>query len=279
MENSGRWLEARFVLNDIESDVMVALLSELPFNSFMEDGTELLAYIERSLLDDYVLSELKDITQNYNVSYTLADLPDKDWNKEWESNFDPVFVENICTIIAPFHENTKILGQRIVLSPKMAFGTGHHYTTHGMIVQMNNLDMKHKKVLDFGSGTGLLAIFASIKGASDILAIDIEPPSYDNMIENFELNNISNAKPALGGKEMIPVDMVFDVILANITANVILDSLFELARSLKSGGTILFSGFFESNLDDISQASAELCLIYVQHTVNGGWVVARFFKE
>ena len=125
----------------------------------------------------------------------------------------------------------------------------------------------------------MLAIFASIKGASDILAIDIEPPSYDNMIENFELNNISNAKPALGGKEMIPVDMVFDVILANITANVILDSLFELARSLKSGGTILFSGFFESNLDDISQASAELGLTYVQHTVNGGWVVARFFKE
>ena len=146
-------------MNEMESDVLVALLSELPFNSFMEDGTELLAYIERSLLDTTVIHDLKDISESYNVSYTIISLPDKDWNKEWESNFDPVFVENICTIIAPFHENTKILGQRIVLSPKMAFGTGHHYTTHGMIVQMNNLDMKHKKVLDFGSGTGLLAIY------------------------------------------------------------------------------------------------------------------------
>ncbi len=279
MENNGRWLEARFVMNNMESDVLVALLSELPFNSFLEDGTELLAYIERNLLDDSVSQELKDLTEAYDVSYTLADLPDKDWNKEWESNFDPVFVEKICTIIAPFHENTQIIGKKIMLSPKMAFGTGHHNTTHGMIVQMNELDFKNKKILDFGSGTGLLAIFASMKGAGLITAIDIEPPSYDNMIENFELNNVKNADPILGDKEMIPVEMVFDIILANITANVILDSLYELARSLKNGGTILFSGFFESNLNDIRLASSELGLNYVKHSINGGWVVARFDKK
>jgi ribosomal protein L11 methyltransferase len=147
-----------------------------------------------------------------------------------------------------------------------------------MIVAMNALDMKNKDVLDFGSGTGLLAIFASMKGAATIVAIDIEPPSYDNMIENFELNNISNATVYLGGKEQIPPDKKFDIILANITANVILECLEELAKALNKGGTILFSGFFESNLQDIEAECKTLELHYINHTVNGGWVVAAFEK-
>jgi len=278
MENKGKWLEFRFSFKDVESDVLVALLSELPFNSFMEDGEALLAYIERSYLNEDVEQELKELSEDYSFSYVMGELPDKDWNEEWESNFDPVFIDNICTIVAPFHKEVKIKGKKIILSPKMAFGTGHHHTTFGMISQMSKHDLKGKEVLDFGSGTGLLAIFASMIGAENILAIDIEAPSYDNMQENFELNEVSNATPVLGGKEKIPAKAEFDFVLANITANVILDSLDELAGSMKDNSVILFSGFFEKDLESIDEKCKSLDLEYISHEVYGGWVVAQFCK-
>lgn len=278
MDNKGRWLEFRFLLNDLESDVLVALLSELPFNSFMEDEEVLLAYIDREFYNDEFISELNIIAVTYNVPYQIEDLPDKDWNEAWESNFDPVFIPGICTIVAPFHKDVDIDGLKIVLAPKMAFGTGHHHTTHGMIVRMSELDLEGKEMMDFGSGTGLLAIYASMKGAKNILAIDIEGPSYDNMIENFELNKILNATPVHGGKEKIPSDVSFDIVLANITANVILDCMPELSGSIKYSGSILFSGFYEKELDQIKQKGEQFGLMYKEHSVGGKWVVATFLK-
>lgn len=278
MDNKGRWLEFRFLLNDLESDVLVALLSELPFNSFMEDDDALLAYLDRGDYNDGFISELNILAVTYNVPYKIEELPDKDWNEAWESNFDPVFIPGICTIVAPFHKDVEIDGLKITLAPKMAFGTGHHHTTHGMIVRMSKLELDGKEVMDFGSGTGLLAIFASMKGAENILAIDIEGPSYDNMIENFDLNNVTNATPIHGGKEKIPEESHFDIVLANITANVILDSLPELSASIKKGGTILFSGFYEKELGQIQSKGEESGLKYKEHIMDGEWVIATFIK-
>ena len=278
MDKKGKWLEFRFLLNDLEGDVLVALLSELPFNSFMEEEDVLLAYIDRESFDDDLMAELNLISVTYNVPYQIEDLPDKDWNEAWESNFEPVFIPGICTIVAPFHKDVEIDGLKIILAPKMAFGTGHHHTTHGMIVRMSQLDMNGKEVMDFGSGTGLLAIYASMRGADNILAIDIEGPAYDNMIENFELNHVLNATPVHGGKEKIPAGVSFDIVLANITANVILDCLPELAASLKKEGSILFSGFYEKELRQIQQKCEEFGLKFKEHSVNGGWVVATFMK-
>lgn len=279
MDNTGKWLELRFDFKNIESDVLVALLSEMPFNSFMEEEEQLLAYIERDYWNKEVENELKDLNESYQFTYNISALPDKDWNEEWESNFEPVFIDDICTIVAPFHKNVEIKGRKIILSPKMAFGTGHHHTTFGMIQQMSKLSLKERSLLDFGSGTGLLAIFASMKGAQDLIAIDIEAPSFDNMKENFALNEITNIIPVLGGKEQIPADKKFDIVLANITANVILDSIAELASSMKSGAIILFSGFFEKDLEAIAGKGSELGLNYEIHEVYGGWVVARFTRN
>lgn len=279
MERKNQWLEYKFDLNGIESDLLVALLADLPFNSFMEEEGYLLAYIEQKELDDAVENELHAIAGEYGTPFEVTEMEDRDWNEEWESNFQPVFIEDICTIVAPFHKDVAIRGMKIMLSPKMAFGTGHHYTTYGMIKAMSTIPVTGAKVLDFGSGTGLLAIFASMKGAYSIDAIDIEPPSYDNMQENFSLNSTGNIHPVLGGKEAIDKTGNYDLILANITANVITDSLDELSAALKPGGLILFSGFFEKDLEATREAAVIKKLQYTGHHINGGWVVATFEKS
>ncbi len=277
--NYPEWLECRFNPGNMEADTLVALIAGLPFNSFMEDDIFLLAYIGKNEFTDEVIKEVDDICAEFGISYEVNQMEQKDWNAEWEANFPPVVVKDICTIVAPFHTDAEIIGRKIVLSPKMAFGTGHHETTYGMIVKMDELDMRDKKVLDFGSGTGVLSIFASMKGANPIDAIDIEGPAYDNMLDNFKLNEIDNIVPILGGGEKIDADGLYEVILANITANVILDHLDILSVALKHEGTILFSGFLESDLPTIRIKAEKTGLRYIDHIVNGKWVVARFVKD
>ncbi len=277
--NYPEWLECRFNPGNMEADTLVALIAGLPFNSFMEDDIFLLAYIGKNEFTDEVIKEVDDICAEFGISYEVNQMEQKDWNAEWEANFPPVVVKDICTIVAPFHTDAEIIGRKIVLSPKMAFGTGHHETTYGMIVKMDELDMRDKKVLDFGSGTGVLSIFASMKGANPIDAIDIEGPAYDNMLDNFKLNEIDNIVPILGGGEKIDADGLYEVILANITANVILDHLDILSVALKHEGTILFSGFLESDLPTIRIKAEKTGLRYIDHIVNGKWVIARFVKD
>ena len=204
--NYPEWLECRFTPGNMEADTLVALIAGLPFNSFMEDDIYLLAYIGKNEFTDEVKKEVDNICAEFGISYEVNQMEQKDWNAEWEANFPPVVVKDICTIVAPFHTDAEIIGRKIVLSHKMAFGTGHHETTYGMIVKMDELDMRDKKVLDFGSGTGVLSIFASMKGANPIDAIDIEGPAYDNMLDNFKLNDIDNIVPILGGGEKIDAD-------------------------------------------------------------------------
>ncbi len=277
--NYPEWLECRFTPGNMEADTLVALIAGLPFNSFMEDDIYLLAYIGKNEFTDEVKKEVDNICAEFGISYEVNQMEQKDWNAEWEANFPPVVVKDICTIVAPFHTDAEIIGRKIVLSPKMAFGTGHHETTYGMIVKMDELDMRDKKVLDFGSGTGVLSIFASMKGANPIDAIDIEGPAYDNMLDNFKLNDIDNIVPILGGGEKIDADGLYEVILANITANVILDHLDILSVALKHEGTILFSGFLENDLPTIRIKAEKTGLRYIDHIVNGKWVVARFVKD
>lgn len=277
--NYPEWLECRFNPANMEADTLVALIADLPFNSFMEDDIFLLAYIGKNEFTDEVKKEVDDICAEFGISYEVNQMEQKDWNAEWEANFPPVVVKDICTIVAPFHTDAEIIGRKIVLSPKMAFGTGHHETTYGMIVKMDELDMRGKKVLDFGSGTGVLSIFASMKGADAIDAIDIEGPAYDNMLDNFKLNEIDNIVPILGGGEKIEGDGLYEVILANITANVILDHLEILTNALKHAGTILFSGFLENDLPTIRINAEKAGLRYIDHIVNGKWVIARFVKD
>ncbi|HMT77046.1 MAG: 50S ribosomal protein L11 methyltransferase [Bacteroidetes bacterium] len=274
----GNWTECSIDLKEVDGEVLIALLDDLPFNSFMEDGGKLLAYIENSQLTEQVVGEVQRICLDFGLSFSLVEMESRDWNAEWESNFNPVFIQDICTIIAPFHQDVEVTGKVIYIAPKMAFGTGHHHTTSGMITMMSQINLQGSKVLDFGSGTGLLAIYASIQGAATIDAIDIEAPAYDNMLENFELNDIHNVTPYLGGGEFIKMEGDYDVVLANITANVILDNIDKLSKALKTNGILLFSGFFEKNLEDIRLAAQNHLLKYDKHIQNGDWIIARFSK-
>ena len=172
--------------------------------------------------------------------------PSQNWNKIWESNFDPVVVEDWVGVRADFHEPIKNVVHELVINPKMAFGTGHHETTWMCLNAMRGLDFKGKKVLDYGCGSGILAILASKLGAASIEAVDIEEESYLNTIENAERNGVANIVPLHGTLEKITATD-FDIVLANINRNIILDSLFELSQMIKPGGWLLASGFLKED--------------------------------
>ncbi|MCO6461475.1 MAG: 50S ribosomal protein L11 methyltransferase [Saprospiraceae bacterium] len=279
MAEKEEWLEFKLPLKEYEADLLIALLMDLPFNSFLEEEGNLLAYIKSIDFDNEVKKSLDLICEEYHLEYLQTVMEDKDWNEEWESNFSPVFIDDICTILAPFHKEVEVKGRKILLSPKMAFGTGHHGTTYGMILMMDQLELAGKRILDFGSGTGVLAIFGSMKGATEIDAIDIERLAYDNMLENFALNDITNITAFHGGGDLIRTDGSYDVVLANITANIIKENIEYLSKAVHIGGDILFSGFFENNLDELKQLALVHSLSFIKSIKQGDWVIAHFEKR
>lgn len=279
MNKAAGWIEVDIPTTVLEGDAIIALLDELPFNSFMEEDGHLKAYISNAEWTHEVETDLRSVMRDFGLTYTSREMPDTNWNCAWESNFPPVNIEGVCHILAAFHEPPDSDLPKIFITPKMAFGTGHHETTAGMLMAMNQLEWTGSKVLDFGSGTGILAIFAALKGARDISAIDIEVPSYENMQENFSINGVAFIQALLGGKEAIPTNKYYDVILANITCNVILGALKTLVSVLQPGGILLMSGFFETDLPGIIVSAQELGLRYSRHQTNGKWVVAHFIAE
>jgi ribosomal protein L11 methyltransferase len=203
----------------------------------------------------------------------------KNWNEVWESNFEPIQIRDKVYVRATFHQPKPDFPLEIVIDPKMAFGTGHHETTSMMMDLMLDADFWAKEVLDMGCGTGILAILASKLGAKDVTAIDYDPVCYDSTIENSALNDINNIKAIYGSKEAIP-NVQFDIILANINRNILLDQMERYSEVLKSGGEIYFSGFYESpDLDIIKEETAKYPLTYVSHKKTKDWVAAKFKKQ
>ncbi|RYF91339.1 MAG: 50S ribosomal protein L11 methyltransferase, partial [Chitinophagaceae bacterium] len=196
--------------------------------------------------------------------------------KEWEKNFSPMVVNDMCYVRATFHEPMPQYPIEIIIDPKMAFGTGHHQTTTMMMEYVLEMDISGKKVLDMGCGTGILAILAAKKGVAELVAIDYDPLSYDSTIENANLNHVPHIRAICGGKEAIP-DEQFDVILANINRNILLDQIPRYAEVLRPGGEIYYSGFYESpDLDIIKDACLSVGMRYSGHKVMGEWTAACF---
>jgi len=233
-----------------QSEQLIALLGNQGFEGFEEDEHILRAYIPENDFDKNAFEEI--VTLFSSLAYTKAVVENINWNQKWEEGFQPVIVENEVAVRAGFHQPIKNVKHEIIITPKMSFGTGHHATTYMVIQLMLSLDFKDKVVVDFGTGTGVLAILAEKLGASKILAIDYDEWSINNTRENIVLNGCE--KIDVQQNSVFVSEQLSDIILANITLNVIKDNLAKMAQNLKKSGKILLSGFLkddEGNLTDI----------------------------
>ncbi len=229
-----------------QNDILIALLSHLPFDTFEETESGFNAFLPDNGNETEAESELEALQQRFNFEFEKTHIPGQNWNEIWESNFHPVIVGSFCGIRADFHEPLVCMEHELVINPKMAFGTGHHETTFSVIEIMQGIQFTEKNVLDYGCGTGVLAILASRLGAQHIEAVDIEVESYRNTLENSQINGAENVS-AIHGILTDVLGKDFDIILANINRNVILDSLGPLFELLKPAGLLVVSGFV---LDD-----------------------------
>jgi ribosomal protein L11 methyltransferase len=259
-------------------DVLSAQLGELGFESFMTTETGLLAYIQQDQNHDELLSDL-DLLHNdlVDIAFAKAEIPPTNWNKEWESNFQPIMVNNRCEVRAPFHDSNNV-EYDIMIEPKMSFGTGHHQTTHMMLEHLLDMQLKGLQVLDMGSGTGVLAILAQMRGAQSVDAIDIDTWCFENAQENVKRNNADKVTVLLGGAEQLK-DKYYDVIIANINRNVLLVDIPKYASCLSTGGTLLLSGFYDEDLDAIKAACVQVGLHYGSHKSKDQWVAPKFVKK
>jgi ribosomal protein L11 methyltransferase len=225
-----------------QSEILIALLSQEPFDTFQEHDNGFDAYLPAKDFSDALDSYLIDLQAVHQFFYSKESLLAENWNEVWESNFHPVVVADFCAIRADFHEPIRHVAHELVINPKMAFGTGHHETTWMMLRLMRDLDFGGVEVLDFGCGTGILAMLASRLGASQVEAVDIEEPSFENTKENCTINHIYNVQAWLGGLDAAP-RKPYGIVLANINRNVILDSLPTLSGIVVPGGWLVISGF------------------------------------
>ncbi len=265
---------------DPGTEILIAELGELPFDSFVETEEGLSAYIQQNddredLLNDvYILSN-----PEFKISFGTEEIDQVNWNEEWEKNFDPIDVDGICYVRAPFHE-PKNAEYEIVIEPKMSFGTGHHETTFMMMKHLLNTDVKDMEVLDMGCGTAILAILAMMKGARHADAIDIDNWCYLNSIENAERNHIRNIDVYEGDASLLADKKEkYDLIIANINRNILLNDMQAYAVALKPGGTILFSGFYVEDIPAIEKEANKNQLFLKDQLTKNNWSSLKFIKQ
>ncbi|WP_124979815.1 50S ribosomal protein L11 methyltransferase [Nonlabens xiamenensis] len=274
-----KYVEYTFELTpkDPWNDVLMAQLGEVGFESFMETDQGCKAYILQSKDHKNLLDQVELMHNGWcDVAFAKADVPATNWNAEWEKNFDPITVDDRCQVRAPFHQ-AKEVEYDIVIEPKMSFGTGHHQTTHMMIQHLLKEDLSGLEVLDMGSGTGVLAILARMRGATRVDAIDIDTWCYENALENVERNKVDQIEVILGGAEQLE-GRSYDMIIANINRNILLQDIPTYANSLKSGGLILFSGFYTEDLQQIMDCCRAHGMEYVMHLTKDNWVAPKAMK-
>ncbi len=264
------------------ADIIVAELSDFNYESFTTDNNILNAYIQESLFDIDLVNNnltLNNLKKNIDISFSFQRIEDKDWNAEWESNFKPLLIEDKVYIRASFHQKNPKCQYDIVIDPKMSFGTGHHSTTSMMVSYILESGIAEKKILDMGCGTSLLGIFASLRGATSVTGIDIDEWAYNNSLENIELNNINNLKVFQGDAELLNNFGYFDIILANINRNILLDDMDKYIKVLNKNGELIMSGFYSKDLPLIKNKAKELGMKYISHKTNLNWVAVKFIKD
>lgn len=263
---------------ELGSEILVAELGELPFESFVESEFGVTAYIQKQLWNENILENLFILNSpQFIISYKVEEIDQVNWNEEWEKNFEPIDVEGNCHVRAPFHPKTNAEFD-IIIEPKMSFGTGHHETTHMMIQHLLETDVRGKKTLDMGCGTAILAILAEMKGAKPIDAIDIDNWCYLNSIENAERNNCKEITVYEGDASLLK-DKKYDLIIANINRNILLNDMQVYVDCLNPNGIILFSGFYEEDIPFIDASCKEKGLKFVKKFQRNNWVSLKYTNQ
>lgn len=258
-------------------EILVAMLSELTFESFDDTDELVLGYIPGESFD---LDEIAGITTTLSFSVDIENemIPDQNWNEVWEKNyFKPLLIGGRCLVRAPFHTEYEPAEFELVIEPKMAFGTGNHETTTLVAEQILNMDLTGKTVLDVGCGTGILGMLASLKGAKSVTAIDIDIWSFESTVENARLNNISNIEAKLGDAGLLGSES-YEIIFANIHKNVIIKDLPVYEGVLQSGGKLFLSGFYTQDMSDVKVKAESLGLKETGFHEKNNWVVYAFEK-
>ena len=271
------YIEYDFTVSPTEmgAEILMAELAEVGFDSFEDTPTGIKAYIPKNSWNEQILHDIYLLSNpEFTISYQITEIEQVNWNEEWEKNFSPIVVEDLCTVRANFHPvpNTRY---DIVITPKMSFGTGHHETTYMMLQQLLPLSLEGAKVLDMGCGTGILAIMAALRGAHDITAIDIDPWCVENATENVQQNNCSFITIKEGDVSLIAGEQ-YNLILANINRNILLSDIPAYTQALLPQGLLLVSGFYVEDLPAIKEKCQEEGLTYLSHIERNRWVSAKF---
>ena len=268
--------------NETATDILSALTAEIGFESFVECEGGMQAYIQQSLFDE---EALKNIITDFpipdtEITYTITEPEDKDWNEEWEKNFfQPIVIEDRCVIHSTFHKDYPKAEYDIVINPQMAFGTGHHETTSSILGELLDADLKGKSVLDMGCGTSILAILASMRGADPVTAIDIDDWCVNNSRDNIALNNINNITVELGDASLLEGRKPFDVIIANINRNILLNDMAAYTACMHKGSEIYMSGFYVQDIDAIRSKGESLGLKFVHYREKNNWAAVKLIME
>lgn len=269
------YIEVRFQAASEQQEILIALLGELPYESFEEGNEELKAYIKSALFQERDLME-DPLLASFNPVW--VEIPYQNWNETWEKSFQSLIVKDQLYIRAPFHPPHPSLSTELIIQPKMAFGTGHHATTELMLQWMMQLNLSKKIIADLGCGTAILAIFAEKLGAKIIHALDIDRQAVINAEENILLNNCVNIMLRQGTAEDVQ-NIKAEVVMANINRNILLDEMHFYAHMLTDGGELLLSGFYSTDQPLILSKAAGFGLESVDYLEKNGWVCAYLKKS
>ncbi|WP_055446667.1 50S ribosomal protein L11 methyltransferase [Lacinutrix mariniflava] len=260
------------------TEILIAELGYAGFESFVETETGVTAYIQKEEWRENILQDIYVLTSDeFEISYTFDEIEQVNWNSEWEKNFNPIIVDNLCSVRAPFHDKPDTQYD-IIIEPKMSFGTGHHETTHMMLQHIMANDFQGKSVLDMGCGTAVLAILAEMKGANPIDAIDIDNWCYLNSIENAERNNAKNITVYEGDASLL-VNKKYDTIIANINRNILLNDINTYAKCLNENGSLFLSGFYEADIPTIEKECNANGLNLKNKLKRNDWASLHYTKQ
>lgn len=271
----GNTIQINIKTNSAEvSEILIAELSDLKFYAFQEEENSLLAFVKEENFNEDVL---KEFLSNKNLSYNQITITETNWNAKWESEFEPIIVDQFVTVRAPFHQPVLNVKHEIIITPKMSFGTGHHATTYLMLQQMQHIDFRNKTVLDFGTGTGILAILAKKLGAKKVVALDNDSWSINNAQENINANHCKDI--ILLQKEDLKELETFDVILANINLNVLTEHSVQLNQITDQNSKLLLSGFLLNDEEKITESFSKLGFSIVSPKVKDNWLCMLITKS
>ena len=274
------FISVKFCCNEDFSEIIIAELDDLDYHSMMETDEGVEGYIEE---DKYSEVEVQKLIDKYSdlttITCTVSKVEKRNWNEDWEKNYDPIIVDNQCLVRATFHEIEGDYPYEIIINPRMSFGTGHHATTYLMLKNQMEIEHSGKRVMDAGCGTAILAIMASKLGASEVVAFDIDSWSIDNAPENVSLNNCTNIDVYGGTIDEVKPEGKFDIILANINKNVLLDEIKYYQEYLVDNGVLVLSGFYSPDVPDLVNEAKKYDLHLVNEKSRNDWSSIVFEKR